>query len=73
MRIAHGWLALLLVLIWPCVAMAAEAVGPTVPAMGASGMPTTTSKLLLSELDPGVRIIGQTEVKDGRAMRKMSG
>ncbi|HUD60849.1 MAG TPA: hypothetical protein VMQ99_15185 [Acetobacteraceae bacterium] len=44
--------------------MAAEAVGPTVPAMGASGMPTTTSKLLLSELDPGVRIIGQTEVKD---------
>ena len=64
MRTAHGWLALLLALLWPCVAMAAEAVGPTVPAMGVSGMPATTSKLLLSELDPGVRIIGQTQLKD---------
>ena len=64
MRTVPPWLAVLLALVWPCAAMAAEAVGPTVPAITASGVPAATSRLLLSELDPGVRIIGETRQKD---------
>ncbi len=61
MRRIAIWLAL--VLLWPSAVVIAQPSGQTVPAMTASGMPAETTKLLLSALDPGVRIVGEAHSK----------
>ncbi len=69
MRRVAIWLALLLVLIGPCAPVSAQPAAQTVPAMAPSGIPAETTKLLLSALDPGVRIVGEAHNKaaDGTA------
>lgn len=64
MRRVATWLALLLsALSWPCATINAQPAGQTVPAMTARGIPAETTKLLLSALDPGVRIVGEAQDK----------